>query len=170
MSDYDRTTRECHVGQLRPELFLAVRNHFQEHKLGNWETETLLCYETTSTQKNTNKLISWLNDGLDTTVYTGLLLTSEWLIWVRSGDRSGIQLASADLKELAVRVYTSLLTRDTGLEVTGHIEGTKGIMRGGIALESMSVAQEICDAVNQAIIKVNPPAPKSLSKWWGGKK
>lgn len=170
MSDYNRTTRECPVGQLRPELFLAVRKHFQEHKLGNWETETLLCYETTSTQKNTNKLISWLNDGLDTTVYTGLLLTSEWLIWVRSGDRSGIQLASADLKELAVRVYTSLLTRDTGLEVTGHIEGTKGIIRGGIALESMSVAQEICDAVNQAIIKVNPPAPKSLSRWWGGKK
>lgn len=170
MSDYNRTTRECPVGQLRPELFLAVRKHFQEHKLGNWETETLLCYETTSTQKNTNKLTSWLNDGLDTTVYTGLLLTSEWLIWVRSGDRSGIQLASADLKELAVRVYTSLLTRDTGLEVTGHIEGTKGIIRGGIALESMSVAQEICDAVNQAIIKVNPPAPKSLSRWWGGKK
>ena len=170
MGDYNRTTRECPVGQLRSELFLAVRKHFQEHKLGNWETETLLCYETTSTQKNTNKLISWLNDGLDTTVYTGLLLTSEWLIWVRSGDRSGIQLASADLKELAVRVYTSLLTRDTGLEVTGHIEGTKGIMRGGIALESMSVAQEICDAVNQAIIKVNPPAPKSLSRWWGGKK
>lgn len=170
MSDYNRTTRECPVGQLRPELFLAVRKHFQEHKLGNWETETLLCYETTSAQKNTNKLISWLNDGLDTTVYTGLLLTSEWLIWVRSGDRSGIQLASADLKELAVRVYTSLLTRDTGLEVTGHIEGTKGIIRGGIALESMSVAQEICDAVNQAIIKVNPPAPKSLSRWWGGKK
>ena len=170
MSDYNRTTRECPVGQLHPELFLAVRKHFQEHKLGNWETETLLCYETTSTQKNTNKLTSWLNDGLDTTVYTGLLLTSEWLIWVRSGDRSGIQLASADLKELAVRVYTSLLTRDAGLEVTGHIEGTKGIMRGGIALESMSVAQKFCDAVNPAIIKVNPPAPKSLSRWWGGTK
>lgn len=170
MSDYDRTTRECSVRQLRPELFLAVRNHFQEHKLGNWETETLLCYETTSTKKNTSKLLSWLNDGLDTTVYTGLLFTSEWLIWVRSGDKSGIQLASADLKELAVRVYTSLLTRDVGLEVTGHIEGTNGIMRGGIALESMSIAQKFCDAVNQAIIKVNPPAPKSLSRWWGGTK
>jgi hypothetical protein len=170
MSDYDRTTRECSVRQLRPELFLAVRKHFQEHKLGNWESETLLCYETTSTKKNTNKLISWLNAGSDTTVYTGLLFTSEWLIWVRSGDKSGIQLASADLKELAVRVYTSLLTRDTGLEVIGHIEGAKGIMQGGIAMESMSVAQKFCDAVNQAIIKVNPPAPKSISRWWGGTK
>lgn len=170
MSDYNRTTRECPVGQLHPELFLSLRNHFQEHKLGDLEIETLLCYETTSTKKNTNKLISWLNDGLDTTVYMAALFTSQWLIWVRSGDKSDVLLSSADLRLISVRVYMSLLTRDAGLEISGHIEGTKGLMRGGIAMESASIAQKFCDELNQAIIKANPPAPKNLSRWWGGTK
>jgi hypothetical protein len=170
MSDYNRATRECLVSQLQPELFTAVRKHFQEHKLGDLETETLLCYETTSTKKSANKLISWLNDGLDTTVHTGILFTSQWLIWVRSGDKSGIQLASANLKQISVRVYASLFTRDSGLEISGHIEGSKGMMRGVIAMESIDAAQKFCDEVNQAILKVNPPAPKNISRWWGGTK
>ena len=170
MSDYNRTTHECPVSQLRPELFLAVRNHFREHELGDLETETLLCYETISTKKSSNPLVSWLNDGLETTVYMGILFTSEWLIWVRSGDKSGVLLSSADLKQIVARVYTSLLTRDSGLEIAGHIEGTKGIMRGDIAMESTTVAQKFCDEVNQAITKANPPAPKNLSRWWGGTK
>ena len=170
MSDYNRTTRECPVSQLRPELFLAIRNYFQEHKLGDLEAETLLCCETTSRKKSANQLVSWLNDGLDTTVHTGILFTSQWLMWVRSGDKSGIQLASADLKQISVRVYTSIFTRDNGLEVSGHIEDSKGMMRGVIAMESTVAAQKFCDEVNQAIIKVNPPAPKNLSRWWGGTK
>src|SRR3990167_1584687 len=66
MSDYNRTTRECPVSQLRPELFLSLRNYFQEHKLGDLEAETLLCCETISRKKSANRLVSWLNDGLDT--------------------------------------------------------------------------------------------------------
>ena len=115
MSDYNRTARECPVSQLHPELFLAVRNYFQEHKLGDLEAETLLCCETISRKKSGNRLVSWLNEGLDTTVHTGILFTSQWLVWVRSGDKSGIQLASADLKQILVRVYSSLFTRDGGL-------------------------------------------------------
>ncbi len=168
MSDYIRTTRECPVRQLRPELFLAVRNHFQEHGLGDLETESLLCYETTSRKKDANRLVSWLNSGLDTTFHQGMLFTSQWLIWVRSGDKSGVQLSSADLREISVRVSASMLTRDVGVEVAGHIEGFAGMMRGVIAMESLSVAEKFCDEVNQAIIKVNPPVQKSISRWWGG--
>lgn len=170
MSDYIRTTRECPASQLRPELFLALRNYFREHGLGDLEAETLLCYETTSRKKSSNRLISWLNDGLDTTVYMGTLFTSQWLVWIRSGDKSGVQLSSADLKQISVRVYTSLLTKDAGLEVAGHMEGSNGMMQGVIAMESVSVAQKFCDEVNQAIVKVNPPVEKSISRWWGGAK
>ena len=35
MSDYNRTTRECQVSQLHPEVLLALRNYFQEQKLGD---------------------------------------------------------------------------------------------------------------------------------------
>ena len=170
MSDYHRTTRECPVSLLRSDLYLAIRNYFQEHKLGDLETETLLCYETISTKKSTSRLVSWLNDDVDTTVHNGILFTSQWLIWVRSGDKSGIHLASADLKQISVRVRTSILTGDTGLEVSGYIEDSKGTMRGFIGMESDLTAQKFCDAVNQAILKVNPPAPKSISRWWGGTK
>ncbi len=170
MSDYHRTTRECLVSQLHPDLYLALRNHFQEQKLGHMETQTQSCCETVSEKKTKNKLLSWLNSGLDGTVHTEILFTSEWLIWVRSGDRSGMQLASADLKEISVRVHTSILTRDTGLEISGHIEGTQGMTRGFIAMGSESAAQKFCDELTQAIIKVNPPAPKNLSRWWGGTK
>lgn len=170
MSHYNRTTRECPVSLLHSELLRAVRNYFQEHELGDLEAETLFCCETISTKKSANRLVSWLNDGIDTTVHSGILFTSQWLIWVRSGDKSGIQLASADLKQISVRVHTSILTRDTGLEVSGYIEDSKGTMRGFIGMESDLVAQKFFDEVNQAIIKVNPPAPKKLSRWWGGTK
>jgi len=170
MSDYNRTTRECSVSQLRPELLLSVRNYFQEHKLGDPETETLFCCETTSIKKDANPLVSWLNDGLDTTVHMGVLFTSQWLIWVRNGDKSGVHLSSADLKQISVRVYVSLFTRDTGLEIAGHIEGSTGMMKGVIAMRSVSIAQKFCDEVNQAIIKISPPAPKNVSRWWGGTK
>ena len=170
MSDYNRTTRDCTVNQLRPELFLAVRNYFQEHQLGDLETETLQCCETISRKKDTNRLISWLNSDLDTTVYMGILFTSEWLIWVRNGDKSGTHLASANLKQISVRLYSSLFTRDAGLEITGQVEDSKGMVRGTIAMESVAVAQKFCDEVNQIIIKVNPPAPSGWSKWFGGLK
>jgi hypothetical protein len=145
MSDYIRTTRECPVSQLRPELFLAVRNYFLEHGLGDVETETLLCYEITSRKKETNRLISWLNNGLDATVHMGILFTSQWLVWVRSGDRSGILLSSAELGQISVRVHASLFTKEAGLEIAGHIEGSEGIMRGVIAVESLESAQKFCD-------------------------
>jgi len=170
MSDYNRTTRECSASQLHPELFLTIRNYFQEHKLGDLETEALACYETTSRKKSGNGLGAWLSDGLDTTIHTGILLTSQRLIWVRNGDKSGAQLASADLKQISVRVYASLFTRDTGLEISGHMEDSKGVMRGYIAMGSAEAAQKLSDEVNQAIIKVNPPAPKNVSKWRGGMK
>jgi hypothetical protein len=170
MSDYNRTTRECTVSQLHPELFLAVRNYFQEHQLGDLETDTLQCCETISRKKSANRLISWLNDSLDTTVHMGILFTSQWLIWVRSGDKSGTQLASANLTRISVRVYSSIFTKDAGLEIAGQVEDSKGMVRGVLAMESVAAAQKFFDEMNQAIIKVNPPAPKGLSKWWGGLK
>lgn len=168
MSDYIRTTRECPVSQLRPELLLALRNHFQQHQLGDLETETLLCYETISRKKDANRLVSWLNGGADTTIHMGMLFTSQRLIWVRNGDKSGVQLSSADLKQISVRVHTSILTKDAGLEVSGYLENSKGRISGVIAMESAVAAQRFYDEVNQAILKVNPPVEKSLSKWWSG--
>lgn len=170
MSDYIRTTREGPVSQLRPELFTALRNYFYEHGLGDLETETILCYETTSKLKEKNKLLSWLNAGMDTTIYMAILFTSQWLVWVWSGDQSGLHVSAAELMQISVRVYSSIWTKETGVEIAGHIEGTKGIMRGVIGMESLSAAEKFYDEVTQAILKVRPPVENPISRWWGGTK
>jgi hypothetical protein len=164
MSDYQHTTRECSVRQLRPELFQAVQDYFREHRLGSLDAEILKCCETLSKKKSDNKLLSLLQGESDTTIHMGMLLTSERLVWVRSGDRSGTQLNAADLKEIQVRAFSPLFSKDTGLEIYGYVEGAKGRVRGYIGMGSESATQKFCEAVQQAIDKVKPPPKKG--KWW----
>jgi hypothetical protein len=35
MSDYIRTTRECTLDSLRPELAVAIRKYIEKHELGD---------------------------------------------------------------------------------------------------------------------------------------
>ena len=169
MSDYYRTTRECQVSQLHPEVLLALRNYFQEQKLGDPEAETVSCCETISTKKNMGRLAAWLHGTVDTTVHTGMLLTSQQLIWVRSGDQSGTSLSAANLNFISARPYTSIFVRDTGLEINGYLDGSKAPIRGYIGMGSEAAAQKFCDEVSQAITKMNPPKQKKAwSKWMGG--
>ena len=168
MSDYDRTTRECPVSQLHPELLQAIQSYFQEHKLGHLEAETLICCETISKKKSSGRLASLLKGELDTTIHTGMLLTSQWLIWVQRGDLSGTLLNAANLKEIQTRAYTSILTRDTGLEIFGYIGNSKGRVQGYVGMGPELAAQKFCEEVKKAITKVKPPAKKGLPKWLTG--
>lgn len=169
MSEYIRTTKKCFVSQLHPELLRAIRSYFQEHKLGDLEAETLTCCETISRKKSTGKMASWLSGTSDTTLYTGMLLTSEWLIWVHHGDQSGIRLNAANLKQIRAEFYTSPLTKDTGLQIAGYIGDTKDRVRGNIGMGADLAAHKFCEEVVQAINKVNPqPTQKGLFKWLTG--
>jgi len=174
MSDYTRITRKCLVSHLHPELRKAIRDYSPSQALGNeaenhsLSAETISCYETTSERKSAGKLTSWLNDRSDTITHVGILLTPERLIWVRWGDQSGTLLTAANLKEIQVKVYASILTNDTGLEVYGFIGDSKGRVRGYIGMESAPIAQEFCDEIRQAIEKVNPPVKRKVP-WWLGR-
>jgi hypothetical protein len=167
MSDYNRTTRECSVNQLHPEVLRALRNHFQEHQLGELEAESQMCCETISRKKDAGGLFSGWTAAEDTTIHTGILLTSQWLIWVRTGDKSGTRLTAANLNYISVKQYASIFTRDTGLEVSGYIEGSRSLIRGYIGMGPESTTQKFCDAVMQAINKANPPVKKTWPKWMG---
>ena len=168
MSEYIRTTRECSVNQLHPELLRAIQSYFEEHALGHLQSETLACCETISQRKTAGKTTSWLSDKQDTTIYTGMLLTSEWLLWVHYGDQSGILLNSANLKEIGAGYHTSLLTKDAGLEIAGYIGNTKARVRGFIAMGTDLAAQKFCEEVKQAILKINPPKTDKPFKWLSG--
>ena len=160
MSDYIRTTRECPVSQLHPALLQAVKNYFQEHKLGALEAETLMCCETISKKKSARKIASWLNGNSDTIIYTGMLLTSQWLIWVHHGDQSGTLLNAANLKLIRAEFYSSLFPKDVGLEIVGYIGDAKDRVRGYIGMGEDLVTQKFCEEVKRAITKANPPTKK----------
>lgn len=168
MSDYIRTTRECSVSELHPEIQQAIHQYFQEHKLGNLQSEDLICCETISRKKNTNKIVSWLDGRLDTIIHTGMLLTSQWLIWVQRGDQSGLRAHGASLNEIQVEFYTPLLTRDAGLKIVGFVGDDNTHIRGYIGMGNEPAAQNFCEEVRQAIIKANPPTNKNWFKWLGG--
>jgi len=168
MSDYNRTTRECSVSQLQPELRQAVRNYFQEQNLGAPETGTLLCCETVSTRKSAGWLDSLLNGGEDATIHTGMLLGAEWLIWVRKGDRSDTVLTAANLKEIQVRIHASLFNRDYGLEITGFVRDAKTRVHGYVGMGEEPAAQKFCEEVEKAVASLKPPAEKGFNRWWKG--
>ncbi len=169
MSEYIRTTRECPLKQLHPDLLQAFQNYFLEQRLGSLEAEALMCCETISKKKDTEKKVSWLNGNFDVKIYTGMLLTSEWLIWVHHGDQSGILLNAANLKQIQAEFYTSPLTKDTGLEIFGYIGDSKNRIRGYIGMGTDPAAQKFCEKVIEAINKVNPPpAKKGLFRWFTG--
>jgi hypothetical protein len=167
MSDYHRTTRECLVSQLQPQLLYAIRNYFQENQLGDPEIETQLCCETLSEKKHTGQLTSWLSGKSDTTIYVGMLLTSQTLIWVRSGDQSGTLLTAADLKDIQVKTYISILAHDDGLEVTGYTRNSLKRIRGYIGMGVGPATQNFCEAVEQAVAKANPQPKSFFAKWLG---
>jgi len=160
MSAYLRTTRECSFVQFHPELRQAIQNYFREHALGDPETEALMCCETISEKKKAGRLASWLDDSVDTTIHTGMLLTPQWLVWVHHGDRSGTLLNAADLKLIGAAAHTSLFSKDAGLDVVGYIGDTKVRVQGTIAMGDGPATQKFCDAVKQALAKANPPVAK----------
>jgi hypothetical protein len=164
MSAYIRFTRECPLGQLRPELARAIREYAQNHReLGNVEVEVLMCCETTSEKKRAGALAALLGDDPDTLLYTGMLVTPQWLIWARHGDQSGVTVSSAKLQDVQVRAFASRLLQDTGIEVTGYIGDSKGRVRGYAGMGPEPAAQKFCEQVQKAIEQVKPkPAKKGL--------
>jgi hypothetical protein len=168
MSDYSRTTRKCLVSQLRPELLQAVRNYFRERNLGDPETETLLCCETIST-KEKGRLLAFLFDrGMENTFYTGMLLTAQKLIWVRSGEQNDVVLTAADLTGIKVSAYTSASAKDIRFEISGYVGDKQDRVRGYVGLGMEADAQEFCEAVKREIERVRPPVQNKLPKWLGG--
>jgi len=167
MSDYVHTTRECAVNELHPELLQAIQNYFQEHAVGNLQSDVVMCCETVSRRKNAGKAVSWLDGKPNTIIYTGMLLTSHWFIWVHHGDQSGTKVHAASLNEIQAEFYTPLFSKDAGLRINGFVGEDNTRIRGYIGIGNSEAAQKFCEEVKQAILKANPPTRPDLFKWFG---
>jgi hypothetical protein len=172
MSGYIRTSRECFVSQLNPGLLQVIREYFQTHQLGDLDSGTLLCCETISEKRDSGRLggflATLLESDRDTPIHFVMLLTAEWLIWVRNGDRSGTMVTGCKLKLIQVRAFVSRQTKEMELEVSGFIADTKEYVKGILVLGPDLAAQKFCEAVMQAVRKANPPAKSTRPKWLGG--
>lgn len=124
MSDYTRTTRECPPAQLKLDLLQAIRAYAQQHDLGSVEADARLCCETHSEKKKKGFLASLGSGDPDPAHDTALLLTPAWLIWARSGPKTGTVVSSARLRDAQVSAYSSKLIPDTGLEVQSPVLGS----------------------------------------------
>jgi hypothetical protein len=162
MAGFNRYTRECSFSQFRPELLQAMRDYIENQKLVGIEVTILMCCETTSEKKvsdeNAGVLAFLEGDDPDTTVYTGMFVTPEWLVWSRSGNKSGIMVTSANLGNVKVKPFSSRLTEDTGLEVSGFIGDSPGRVKGYIGMGPEEAARKFCEEVVQAVEKVRKEA------------
>jgi hypothetical protein len=169
LADFNRYTRECSFSELRPELIEAMRDYFENQKMVGIEVDILMCCETTSEKKtsgeNTGVLAFLTESDPDTTVYTGMFVTPQWLVWARSGDKSGTLVTSAHFRNVKVKPYSSRFNDDTGLEVSGFIGDAPGRVKGYIGMGPEEAAQKFCEEVVQAADKVRKQArPKRRIK------
>ena len=169
MGDYTRSTRECSVSQVRPELHRALEDYFQKNSLGDIEAETILCCETVSEKKAGGWLATLTGSKDEPVVYTAMLLTPTHLIWARGGQQPSINVNTADLRFIHVKSYSSLFIKDTGLEISGLLGDSKGMTLGYLGMGPEPITQKFCDEVRQAIDKVNPPSPSKWPAWMSGK-
>jgi len=159
---YTSTTRECSASRIHPSLYQAVREYFQTHQMGDLDAETLLCCETTSEKENPGKLASFLDGNPDSTVYLAILLTAEWLIWARSGDRSSAIATGTKLNLIRVKTFVTKRSKEMQLEVSGFMADSKEYVRGNLEMGPDVAAQKFCEAAEKAVLKANPPAKRKF--------
>jgi hypothetical protein len=165
MFTYRRTTRECSVNQLNPKLLTAIQDYFSEHKFGDLVEETRLCIETFSEKENPGSMDTFLSGNPDSSDYLGLILTEQWLLWARAGDRSGTKVFGASLMDLKVKSYRSRFSNESGLHIKGYLCDFKDRVAGNLALGPEEAARKFCEEAGKAVEKVAPPPKKGIIPW-----
>lgn len=118
MSDWKRTTTEVKFEALRPEVVAAIEKHIEQYNLGTILADALMCVQTVS-----EKVKKGLFGGAET-VYTGVIVTTRWLLWATSSSKTPITVLSAQLRDIVVQDYNKTsfakMIPDSGIEVSGR--------------------------------------------------
>jgi hypothetical protein len=157
MSSYKRRTRICTFEELQPTLKQALRAYFSKLELTDIESQISLCCETLSERQKTNALAAWLGETGDPVFYLAALVTPEWLIWARTNENTEPTVVAAGLRQIHVKLHSSVLSQDAGLDIEGFVEGGLSKVRGQLAFGPEPAAQEFCQVAERACLAVNPP-------------
>jgi len=112
-SEWKRSTKECSLDQLRPELATAIREYMQEHELAGWEDTVQICCETVSERAKVD-LLSRLLGSTQKVVYSAALITPRWLIYAVSDANKGASALAMQLADAEISHQLAELTQDHG--------------------------------------------------------
>jgi hypothetical protein len=165
MCAYHRFTRLSSFDHLRPELARALQDHAQQWQMGEIGADVIIGCETRSERPETGWLAALLEGEPDQVYYTAVVLTSQALIWARSGDKSAPVASYTQLKDLRVVVQTAPNNQEMQLELAGFFGHSRQRLRGVLAFSVEPAAQQFCDEVRAAVDRVNPRPPKKKRRF-----
>ncbi len=128
MGDWNRTTRNITMDQIRPEMTEAIRTHLDSFNLGPILSDPLICIETTSTKKKKGLF----GGGGDQQVINVDIVTPHWLMLVTRGDKTSSAIAhTIQFKDSHITDYKDSpsykLIQDVGVDITGIFTGVIGL-------------------------------------------
>jgi hypothetical protein len=123
LTDYLRSTRECALSELPPDLLEVIHSHAAKYHLGDIERDAVICCETTSKNRRVTGMLSRVMSGDPDPVHTtAIVITPQWFIGARTGSRSGIFAFSARLAEIEAREFEEPQPLgERGIVVTGKM-------------------------------------------------
>ena len=156
MSTYHRTTRECTLAELRPELLEAVRAYAQKQQWKNFEAEVAVCCETTAEKNSTGRLDALINGGASLS-YLALIATSDRLIWAFSRDHDQAGAASAQFKDMRLKIFTPRNKAAIAVDIYARIEGTRDRSGGRFMLDDGAEARHFAAEVKRLTDLLSEP-------------
>jgi hypothetical protein len=168
MSHIQRTTRECTLAELRPELAETVRAYAQRQQWNNLEAQVVACSETTTERTGTNRLDAWLNGGAATLSHLALIATPDRLIWAFSSDhaRAGAAgAASAQFKEMRLKIFTPKNTAGIAVDIFARMDGTRDKAGGRFMLDDSPAARHFAAEIKRVTDPLCTPE-KPRRKWF----
>jgi len=150
MGDYLRTTRECKLDELEPKWVTAVLHHAETYQLGDITQAAPLCCETRSTKKKKG-----LFGGKPEVIVTGIVVTTQWLIWAAGKEGDAPAVASARLRDIQVQDYEKSamykLVQDSGLNIFGLHTDSPDPGSTFIGLGPEPAAQKLRNLLKEAV-------------------
>ena len=100
--------------------------------------------------------------------HLALIATPHRLIWAYSSDRARASAASAQYKQMRLKIFTPKRTAAIGVEVYERMDGTSEKTGGRFMLDDNPAARHFCEEVKRATDPLHSPsAKKPRRKWFG---
>ncbi len=149
MSDWKRSTREIMIEDLASDIRAEIQKHIELYNLGDILSDTLMMIQTDSEKVKKGFF------GSAELNHVTAILTSRWLIWVVSGNKSKVALLSAKLGDVIIADYARTpfanMIPDSGIQVSGRFTDVSESASAFIGLENNQAGNKFKELVIQTV-------------------